>query len=124
MRSMTLAASPNLDRARSRFLNAIKRGINGARMQRQWILETSASAPRLLEGSPYEVIDLTGQPDNDVDYYIYELASLQDLAREVIRVFGAPGVVVQALERFESAVPNLRTARNPLTHRTMPDSTM
>lgn len=71
---------------------------------------------RLLEGTPHEVVDLTGQPGNDLDYYIYELARLQDAARAVIKVFESPDAVAQALKRFNLAIPNLRSARNPLTH--------
>lgn len=108
--------APDLDIARSRFIQATTRFIAGARLQRQHILERSATAPRLLEGSPYEVIDLTGQLDNDLDYYTYELARLQDVAREVVRVFGAPPAVVHALDQFDTAIPKLREARNPLTH--------
>ena len=110
------SAPVDLDRARSRFVHATKRFLQGARLQRQRVLDTSASAPRLLLDSPHEVVDLTGRPDNDLDYYVYELARLQDVAREVIKVFGAPTVVVEALDRFESAIPKLRAARNPLTH--------
>jgi hypothetical protein len=106
----------DLDRARSRFINATRRFIEGARLQRERILERSEKAPRLLEGSAYEVVNLTGQPGNDLDYYAYELARLQDVAREVIRVFDSPDDVIRALERFEEAVPNLRAVRNPLTH--------
>jgi hypothetical protein len=62
------------------------------------------------------VVDLTGQPGNDLDYYIYELARLQDAARAVIKVFESPDAVAQALKRFNLAIPNLRSARNPLTH--------
>src|SRR4051812_5635701 len=113
---MAPSASADLDRARSRFIHATKRFIEGARLERERILERSATAPRLLEGSPYEVINLTGEPDNDLDYYTYELARLQDAAREIIRVFKSPSVVVQALDRFETQIPNLRAARNPLTH--------
>ena len=113
---VTTSAPVDLDRARSRFISATKRIIQGLQLQRKRVLDTTASAPRLLEGGPHEVVNLTGIPGNDLDYYVYELARLQDVAREVIKVFGSPAEVVDALDRFESSIPNLRAARNPLTH--------
>lgn len=111
-----MAGSPDPDRARSRLLSATQRFIEGARLERDRLAEREASAPRLLSGTPHEVIDLTGQPTNDLDYYTYELARLQDSARAVNRVFGSPQEIVGALSAFDAAVPGLRTARNPLTH--------
>ncbi len=108
--------STDLDRARSRFINAINRFIVGARLQRERLATTAAKAPRLLEGTPEEVIDLTGTPGNDLDYYVYELGRLQAAAREIVKVFGEPPEIVEALKVFDTAVPNLRAARNPLTH--------
>ncbi len=113
-----MPAGADLHRACSRLIAATVRILDGARMQRERIIQRSDVAPRLLEGSPYEVIDLTGQPGNDLDYYAYELARLQDAAREVVRVFGAPADVVAALACFDRSIPNLRSARNPLTHTT------
>jgi hypothetical protein len=62
------------------------------------------------------VIDLRGDTGSDLDYYVYELARLQDLAKEIINAFGAPEVVVDALASFEAAIPALRRIRNPVTH--------
>lgn len=59
---------------------------------------------------------MRGDAGNDIDYYVYELARLQDLAREVVRTFGDPPRVVEALAAFEAAIPALRKIRNPLTH--------
>jgi hypothetical protein len=115
---MNTPTGDNRDRACSRLIAATTRIIDGARMQRDRVIERSNKAPRILEDSPYEVIDLTGQPGNDLDYYAYELARLQDAAREVIRVFDRPPEVADALANFDCAVPNLRAARNPLTHTT------
>jgi hypothetical protein len=108
--------STDPDRACSRFINAVKRFIEGARLQRERMVMATDSAPRLLGGTPYEAVDLTGVPGNDLDYYVYELGRLQDAAREIIKVFGAPPDVVGALDVFDAAVPHLRAARNPLTH--------
>jgi hypothetical protein len=102
--------------ARSRFINAINRFLSGARTQRARILEREANAPRLLEGEPYEVINLTGDPGSDLDYYIYELVRLQDAAHEINTTFDSPPAVVDALERFDRIVPGVRRIRNPLTH--------
>jgi hypothetical protein len=44
--------------------------------QRQRILDRAANAPRLLPDRQFPVIDLTGDPGNDLDYYIYGLARL------------------------------------------------
>lgn len=104
------------DRARSRFVQAIKRFIAGARLERDRLQHQADAAPRLLQGTEHEVVNLTGLPDNDLDYYIYELGRLQDVAREIVKVLGAPAEVVDALAAFDAAVPNLRAARNPLTH--------
>lgn len=108
--------SVDRDRARSRFILAVKRFIAGARLERERLHRMAASAPRVLEGSEQEVVNLTGLPDNDLDYYIYELGRLQDAAREITTVFDSPAEVVDALATFDAAIPNLRAARNPLTH--------
>ncbi len=108
--------STDLDKARSRFLNALRRINAGIEIQRDRILNQASAAPKLLEGTPYEVTDLTGETGNDVDYYIYELARLQDVARQIIDVFDSPQAIVDALTAFDAAIPNLRKARNPLTH--------
>lgn len=80
-------------------------------------MAATAGAPRLLEGS-HEVVNLTGIPDNDLDYYVYELGRLQDAAREIIRVFDQPAEVVDALAAFDAAVPfEGRGTRSP-THPT------
>lgn len=109
-------ASVDLDRARSRFIQAVKRFIVGARLEKERLHRMAASAPRVLEGSEPEVVNLTGLPDNDLDYYIYELGRLQDAAREIIKVFDSPPEVVDVLAMFDAAIPHLRAARNPLTH--------
>lgn len=94
----------------------MKRFIEGVSLERQRIIAATATAPRLLEGTASEVVNLTGLPSNDLDYYVYELGRLQDAAREIIKVFDRPPEIVAALEAFDSAVPDLRAARNPLTH--------
>ena len=109
-------ATKDPDRARSRFLNALRRITNGMKIQRSRILDRTANAPKLFAGPEYEIADLRGDTGNDVDYYVYELARLQDLAREVNKTFDHPQVIVDALAAFEAAIPNLRKIRNPLTH--------
>lgn len=106
----------DLDKSASRFLNALRRTGAGLEVQRERIVRRAATAPRILPGTPWEAADLTGDPGNDLDYYIYELARLQDLGRAVIRVFGSPGPLVEAEEKLGSAIPKLKTIRNPLTH--------
>jgi len=109
-------ATGDLDSARSRFIAAVIRVERGLDLERDRIAEGAAHAPRLLEGTEHEVVDLTSVPGNDLDYYIYELGRLQDIAREVIKVFDSPPEIVAALEEFDAAIPKLRSARNPLTH--------
>jgi hypothetical protein len=104
------------DKARSRLINAVRRIIDGTRLERDRIHQTQETAPRLLEGTEYEVVNLSGVASNDLDYYAYELARLQDAARTTIEVFDSPPVVVDALKAFEAAIPSLRRVRNPLTH--------
>jgi hypothetical protein len=108
--------SEDPDRARSRFIRAVQRCIAGARLQRERIITNADAAPRLLAGTNYEVVDLTAVPDNDFDYYIYELTRMREAARTTIRVFDEPRSVVEALQQFDAAVPRLREIRNPLTH--------
>ncbi len=85
-------------------------------MERDRIQHQAGTAPRLLEGTEHEVVNLTGLPGNDLDYYIYELGRLRDEAREIIKVFDSPAEVIDALAVFDAEVPKLREARNPLTH--------
>ena len=106
----------DLDTSRSRLIGATKQVIAGLRLQRTRILDAAAEAPRLLEGTPHEVVNLTDAPDCDLTYYVYELARLQDLARTTIRIFEDPPEIVTALATFDGAIPHLRKARNPLTH--------
>ncbi|WP_051030103.1 hypothetical protein [Nocardia takedensis] len=106
----------DIDRARSRFLTAIRRIRAGLDLQRSRILGHAAIAHRLLEGTPEEVVDLTGAPDNDLDYYAYELVRLREAAREMSKVFAKPRVVEDALAMFDESLPKLRSVRNPLTH--------
>lgn len=111
-------ATPDPDKARSRFLNALRRISNGLDTQRDRIVQRTANAPRLHAGTPEEIVVLTEEAgsDNDLDYYVYELARLQDIAREVNKTFGNPQEIVDALAAFDRALPNLRRIRNPLTH--------
>ena len=102
--------------AAGRFLTALRRTRAGLEQQRERILDRAANAPRLLPGSPFEVINLTGTNDNDLDYYIYELARLQDLGKSIIKVFGQPQELIDARDAFDAGIPNLRVIRNPLTH--------
>jgi hypothetical protein len=106
----------DLDKSASRFLNALRRISAGLEQQRQRILDRAASAPRLLADSQTPVIDLTGEPGNDLDYYIYELARLQAIGNSIITVFGQPSELVDAQKKFGEGIPNLSTIRNPLTH--------
>ena len=109
-------AKRDLDKSASRFLNALRRTSAGLEQQRQRVLDRAASAPRLPLDSQFPVIDLTGDPGNDLDYYIYELARLQDIGKSIIKVFGQARELVEAQAKFEAGIPNLRVIRNPLTH--------
>jgi hypothetical protein len=97
----------------------VKRIIGRARLSRQRVMESGDKAPRLLENTPYEVIDLKSVPPNDLDYYAYVPGRLQDAAREVIRIIGSPQEIVDALTALDAALPNLRAARNPLLNQLM-----
>ncbi|MFD4640763.1 hypothetical protein ACFWN2_25840 [Lentzea sp. NPDC058436] len=104
------------DRAASRFLEALRRIGAGIVRQRERILDRADNAPRLLPGSPHEVIDLTGDEGNDLDYYIFELARLNEVGKSVIRVFGRPQELLDAQRAFEDVLPSLREIRNSLIH--------
>lgn len=113
---MLIMAKRDLDKSASRFLNALRRTSAGLEQQRQRILDHAAEAPRLLPDSQFPVINLTGDPGNDLDCYIYELARLQDMGKSIIKVFGQPQELVDAQAEFDVGIPNLRVIRNPLTH--------
>ncbi len=104
------------DTAASRFIAAATRIQQGFRLQQQRIIGHVASVPRLLEGTPHEVRDLTGVPVNDLDYYAYELGRLRAATVEAVKAFNHPPELVAALGAFDKAVPKLREIRNPLTH--------
>jgi hypothetical protein len=108
--------SKDPDKARSRFITAVKRFQTGIRLQRLRMLDAEENIPKLLPGSENELKFFAHLPANDLDYYVYELGRLQDAAREIIKVFDEPVGVVAALERFNETIPKLREARNPLTH--------
>ena len=107
---------PSTAARRFRFMTS--RIVAGLELQRQRIQDRYDRAPRRLPGTSIEVVDLTADDDrgNDLDYYIYELGRLQDVGREILKVFDMPQEVVDALETFDQAIPNLRRIRNPLTH--------
>jgi hypothetical protein len=113
-------ATRDLDKTASRFLNALRRTGAGLECQRQRIVQRAANAPRLLPGGPVEVIDLTGDTGSDLDYYIFELARLQDIGKALATVFGRvlgpQQGLLEAQAVFEAAIPRLREIRNPLTH--------
>ncbi len=113
-------ATRDLDKTASRFLNALRRTGAGLETQRQRILDRAANARRLLPNGPIKVIDLTGDTGNDLDYYIFELARLQDIGKAITTVFGRvlgpQQGLLDAQAAFEAAIPKLRDIRNPLTH--------
>ena len=101
----------DLDKSASRFLNALRRTSAGLEQQRRRILDRAAKAPRLLPGSQFPVINLTGDPGNDLDYYIYELARLQDIGKSIIKVFGQPQELVA--HRRNWSIPATSNTRSP-----------
>lgn len=114
-------AARDFDTAATRFLNALRRTGEGLELQRQRILDRAAAAPELLPNDPTSAVLLTG-PDNDLDYYIYELSRLNGLGESIIKVFGKPNVrlrpdtLINAQNDFRAAIPALRDIRNALTH--------
>ena len=106
----------DLDELASRFLNALWRISAGLEQQRQRSSIAPPAPPRLLGDSQTPVIDLTGEPGNDLDYYIYELARLQAVGNSIVPCFGQPPELVDAQKKFGEAFPKLSTIRNPLTH--------
>lgn len=72
----------DVDRACSRFIAAVKRIRVGLVLERGRIITAAEAAPVLFKGQPYEVKDLTSVPENDLDYYAFELGRLQDGARD------------------------------------------
>lgn len=103
-------------RAQSRYIAGARHIVAGIKRQRERIEQRRAEAPRLLAGTPHETVVFSTDGDNDLDYYVYELARLQDLTRKAIESFGEPPELVDALAAFGAAIPNLRKIRNPLTH--------
>lgn len=58
----------DLDKATSRFLAALRRIETGLVQLQRRTLDAAANAPRLLPGSPYEVIGPTGVLGSDLSY--------------------------------------------------------
>lgn len=106
----------DLNKTASRFLNALRRITAGIEIQQQRIIDRSANAPRLLGGGPIEVINLTGDPGNDLDYYIYELGRLSETGNSIITIYGPEPELDSARDAFHAAIPNLKRIRHPLTH--------
>lgn len=102
--------------AQTRFIAGARRIVAGIERQRERIEQRRAEAPRLLEGTPHEAVVFSADGDNDLDYYVYELARLRDLTCEAIKAFGKPQELVDARAAFDAVVPRLREIRNPLTH--------
>ena len=86
-------------------------------MQRSRIMQAADEAPKLFEGKPYQVTDLSGTHENDLDYYVYELGRAHDMAKEMAKPFGHPTEIKEALAAFDVVVPAFKkTIRNPRTH--------
>ena len=68
--------SKDVDRAIDRFLSASSRIRKGLILQRSRIMQAADEAPKLFEGKPYQVTDLSGTHENDLDYYVYESVGL------------------------------------------------
>lgn len=105
----------DLDRSASRFLSFLHRITSGIEKQQQRIVSRAANAPR-IPGGPFEVIDLTGDAGNDIDYYVYELGRLDAVGDSILKIFGPDDELEAAQEAFRTAIPKLREIRNPLTH--------
>jgi hypothetical protein len=107
----------DIDTSVRRFLAANRRVAAGIVKQHQRIVSREKDLPRLLAGTPEEVIDSTGAFQNDVDYCIYEVGRLRVLVKtEALVVFSHPPELVDAVSRFEEAIPRLQSIRNSLTH--------
>ena len=105
----------DLDTAASRFTSYIRRIHAGLELQQQRVLNRSDAAPRLPGLPDHDIAVLLG-PDNDLDYYIYELGRLHHVGRAVLKVFGNPPTLVVAAAAFKSAIPHFTDTRNALTH--------
>lgn len=106
---------PNFDRAASRYRNALRRLEKGVVVQKSRIMDAASTAPKHLSGA-YEFTDLSSTNDLDLDYYTYDLGRVQDVGRQMLKTFDNPTELVEATDRFNALIPNLRKARNPLTH--------
>jgi hypothetical protein len=98
------------DKAASRFLTALRRNAQGLENQRQRILDRESNAERLLPDDSMPVINYGTDPGLDLDYYIYELARLQDVGKSVIKVFGQPPELVEARDKFEAGIRSCATS--------------
>lgn len=109
-------AQRDYEKAAQRFLFAARRTTKGLKLQKERIEWEADNAPEILPGSKIKVRVLDSDKSTDIDYYVYELARLEDIGKSVIRVFGKPPKLVDAQATFDRAIPLLRKARNPLTH--------
>lgn len=114
-------ASDDLDKAASRMIAAVRRVRHGLELTRHRIAEREAKMTRLDVDGGTLIVHLT-DPGNDIDFYTFDLGRLQDVAREVMRVFAdpvsgkQPVELVEAVKRFDIGVPNLKAFRNALAH--------
>ncbi len=97
-------------------MNQINRYVEGLETQRKRIMDFAANAPRLLEGTPYEVINLTGDSGLDLDYYLYNLGRARAAGLEMLDSFVDPPEIVVALDKLDNAIPLMRPTRNALSH--------
>jgi hypothetical protein len=109
-------APRDYEKAAQRFMFAARRTTKGLKLQKGRIEWEAENAPEILPGSEVKVRVLDSDKSTDIDYYIYELARLEDIGKSVIKVFGRPPELVDAQAAFDQAIPLLRKARNPLTH--------
>jgi hypothetical protein len=109
-------AQRDYEKAAQRFLFAARRVTKGLRLQKERIEWEAEHAPEVLPGYEIQVRVLDSDKSTDIDYYVYELARLEDIGKSVIKVFGGPSQLVDAQAAFNEAIPLLRRARNPLTH--------
>ncbi len=106
----------NADRAITRYLAGLRRVRAGLEGQRQRVIDGADAAPRLA-GIDREVVDFTGDVGLDLDYYIFELVRLRDVAGAVIRSLDPHSLELKAArERFIEAIPHLADLRSRLTH--------
>jgi hypothetical protein len=105
-----------IDKAVQRFLAASRRIRTGLEVQRRRIQDGYDNAPSVLEGEPFEWVNVSDMHENDVDYYVYEMGRLRAMVKAMERPFGFPTELGEALKGVRRLGPKTQGHSGSSTH--------